>query len=88
MHILGIFQQLVVGDHALEFLPGDEVVVHPVLLPHPGLPGGVGHGKINVGLLAQQLGDHGALSHPGGAGKNDQLASLFFPQRHTVFSPS
>ena len=40
--------------------------------PHPGLPGGVGDGEIDVVPLSQQLGDDGALAHAGGAGQDDQ----------------
>ena len=48
----------------LKLRPVHKVVIHPVLLPHPGLPGGVGHGEIDVVPLAEQLGSGVSLSTP------------------------
>ena len=63
IHILSILQQLVGGDHPLKLRPVHKIVIHPVLFTHPGLPGSVGHGEIDVVTLAEQLGDDGALAH-------------------------
>ena len=55
MDIFCVFQQLFVGNHPLKGRPIHKVIVDPVRLAHPGLPGGKGHGKIDVLPLAQKL---------------------------------
>ena len=87
MHVLGVLQQLFLGNHAFKFRPVHEVVVDPVLFPHPWTARGIGHGEIDVFPLAQQLGNHGAFSHAGGPGKDDQLSLLLFFHHSKSSSP-
>src|SRR5699024_10741771 len=83
-HIFGILQKFSPADAGLKLLPGDEVVVHPVLLPLPGGPGGKGDGKVKVGPPGQHLGQHRALPRPGKARDHHQGSSL----SHSSSSPA
>ncbi len=58
-------QELTVGDHAVETVVVDEVVVHAVHLARTGSPGRRRDGDVDVGVAGAHVGGDGALADRG-----------------------
>jgi hypothetical protein len=73
-HILGVLQELLLGDPLAEGVHVHEVIVDAVQLAGPGVAGGGGDREVQVFPGFQQGGEHCALAHAGGAGNDERLA--------------
>src|ERR671919_1810808 len=72
---LGPLQEGVAADQRVELTLGDESVLDPLGLAGAGLPGGVGDGEHQVRASLQETPNDGPLSHPGGAGDDEEPAA-------------
>src|SRR6266542_1586403 len=82
---LGPFQQLALGDHAVELGTADELVVPAVHLTRPALPSGRRDAEPQVRVERAQFFDHAALTDARGAGQDNQPAP---PLRATHSPPN
>ena len=81
-----MFQEVTPGNHRLELVPADEVIVHPVLLTFPHRAGCVRHRNPQPGILAEHF-RHKAGFTRARRGGNHKQGTLLTGLTHGVMTP-
>src|SRR5690554_2171782 len=82
-----MLQETALGNHRLEFITADEVVIHAVLLAGAHGPGGVRHRHTQLRILTEHFRDKAGFARARGSG-NYKQGTLLTGLAHGLLTPN